>query len=681
MAALGGLAALALLLWTQPSLKLPDLAFSPEVIDRQGRVLRRFLAADGYWRLPVDLQRLDPRFIQDLLAIEDQRFFQHSGVDGLALLRATAQALIRGRVVSGASTLSMQTVRLLRPAPRTLLNKLREMLLALELERRLSKDAILRLYLSLAPYGGNIQGLTAASWLYFGKGPGRLTASERALLLALPQAPERRRPDRFPNRASQARDGILRRLSARGLLDEQERRMAQAEPVPHRRRPTPTHAAHLALRLVQDGQGRVGNTAASHRIPTYLDLELQRRLERQAGRVQAGLEPGATLALMLVDNASGQLLAHLGSGDYYQAGQWDMTQAWRSPGSSLKPFIYGLGFELGLMHPNSAFLDQPRRSGDYAPENFDKRYRGRVDLAQALRLSLNTAAVAALEKVGPQRWFDRIQAQGVELRLPEGSEPGLPMALGGLGIRLTDLVSLYAALANGGQYRSIGLGPELPVGRQTRLLSATAAWYLDEILRQMPAPAGYPALPGLRYKTGTSYGFRDAWAIGYNDHYTLGVWLGRPDNGYGKDISGQASAAPVLFALFEQLPKRPRRQRQQPAGVLSLAQTQLPAQMQWLGDVIHGTHADLGISLPADGARLPYRHDQHGQPRPLVIQAQGGVAPYQWLINGKPLPGQGEQGQLQWRPEGAGQVQISLVDAVGNTRRIGIWLEPEAARR
>ncbi|MEO5343054.1 MAG: penicillin-binding protein 1C [Gammaproteobacteria bacterium SHHR-1] len=675
------LAGLGLLLASAPPLPLEPLAYSTEVVDRQGRPLRRFLSDDGYWRLPVELERLDPAFINNLLSIEDKRFYRHHGVDPLALLRAGWQWLSQGSIVSGGSTLSMQTVRLLHPRPRSLVNKLRQIGLAWRLEQGLSKTQILRLYLELTPYGGNIQGVQAASLIYFGKPPWRLTPSEQALLIALPQSPERRRPDRHRQAAQAARDRILQRLQQAGRLSPAQADTARRQPIPTARQPSPTLAAHLSERLQR-------RHARQQRIKTSLDAPLQANLERLARRVQAGLEAGATLALVLVENASGKVLAQIGSGDYWSVGQWDMSRALRSPGSTLKPFIYGLGFERGLMHPETRFIDQPLRAADYAPENFNAGYSGLVSLRSALQGSLNTAAVAALQRIGPETLRQRLAGLGISLHLAQTAPAGLAIALGGVGMRLQDLVALYAALANQGRYRPLSSLLKEPPPAPSRLLSETAAWYLDDILRQTPPPKGYRRQRPIRFKTGTSYGYRDAWALGYSPRFTLGVWLGRPDNGYGKGLSGMGDAAPLLFEVFDRLPTDSSHgaataaDRPAPPGVLRLSHAHLPPSLQWLGPRPEPGTGAPRIHSPPDGASLRQGPSPGSTARPLLIQVQGGSAPCHWLINGLPLQigGNDKPGQCQplhWLPDQRGQVRIQVIDAKGRGDQIGIWLSAE----
>jgi len=409
---------------------------STVVLDRDGRLLRPFATPEGRWRLPIETGDVDPRYLAMLKAYEDARFDQHGGVDPLALLRAAAQFLRQGEVVSGGSTLTMQVARLLEPRDeRSMGAKLRQMVRAVQLERRFSKDEILRLYLTLAPYGGNLEGARAASFSYFGREPKRLSFAEAALLVALPQSPETRRPDRSPGIALNARNRVLDRARDRGVITAAEAEAAKAEPVPQARRPFPMLAAHAAEAAVAERPAE-----ASHRLA--IDARLQAGLEKLARERVERLGPKLSLAILAIDNATGEVRAQVGSADYMnreRAGAIDMTQALRSPGSALKPFIYALAFESGLAHPETLLDDRPSRYGLYQPENFDLAFQGTVTARKALQLSLNVPAVELLSELGPARLLSRLRQTDTAVAMPKEAAPGLAIGLGGLGITLADL--------------------------------------------------------------------------------------------------------------------------------------------------------------------------------------------------------------------------------------------------
>jgi len=660
------------------------------VTDSEGRVLRAFMAPDGAWRLGADPEAVDPLYLRMLIAYEDKRFERHLGVDPLAVLRAAWQWARAGEVVSGASTLTMQTARLLEPRSRTLGGKLVEAARALQLEAHLDKDEILSLYLALAPYGGNLEGIRAASLFYFGKPPAHLTPAEAALLVALPQSPERLRPDRDPAAARSARDRVLERMVAAGVIDATVAHEAEADAVPTARLAAPIGAPHLAERVA----ARAGSRET---IATLIDGDLERGLEDLARRSERGLESGATVAILAIENATHAVRGYVGSGSFLDLdrhGPVDMVQAVRSPGSTLKPFIYGLAFDALILHPETIVSDRPMRFGDYAPRNFDDRFHGEMTAREALQMSLNLPAVALLDRIGPENLADRFAAVGVGLRLPkEQPRPGLPIALGGVGVTLEDLVRLYGALASGGQSFPLRLVPEDPATPAgTALMSPLAAWYVTRILEEMPPPPNrLYANDGrqrrqIAYKTGTSYGFRDAWAIGYDRDYTIGVWVGRPDGSYAPDRMGRDWAAPLLFAAFDLLPQPTGATAMlppsgpPPAGAIIADNAELPAALRRFEPDDQPLWSGLGavsgpkLAFPADGATLELAAPGSGLPS-LPLEAAGGELPYTWLVNGSVLQAAPYRRQAQWQPDGRGEARITVIDRLGRTASAKIWIE------
>jgi penicillin-binding protein 1C len=661
-------------LWPSPVGE--QLAYSTLVVDRDGRLLRPYTTPDGRWRIKAAREDVDPRLLALLFAYEDKRFLSHPGIDPVALLRAGAQLVRNGRIVSGASTLTMQVARLLEPrAERSLAAKLRQMVRAVELERRLSKDEILGLYLSLAPYGGNLEGVRAASLAYFGKEPRRLTLGEAALLVALPQSPELRRPDRSIEAARRARDRVLDRAAAAGLapLDEIER--ARHEPVPGARKPMPMLAPQAADAVVADAPERM-----LHRLT--IDASLQKSLEELARERARALGPDISVAIVAVDHASGEILARVASADYFderRAGQVDMTRAVRSPGSTLKPFIYGLGFEDGLIHPETLIEDRPTRFGGYAPENFDLTFQGTVTVRRALQLSLNVPAVAVLDKVGASRFTARLGQAGGALVLPKGEAPGLAMGLGGVGVTLTDLVTLYAGLAR--------LGTVVPLSERMadapqpaaprRLMDQVAAWYVGNILLGTPPPEN--AVGGrIAFKTGTSYGYRDAWSVGFDGKRTIGVWVGRADGAPVPGLIGRSAAAPILFDAFARTGKLIAPLPAAPAGTLTAATGKLPPPLQrFRATGLAGESADAPprIMFPPNGARLELASGPDGKPEAIALKVTGGVGALTVMVNGMPVEtGEGRR-TLFFAPEGPGFVRLTVMDGNGSTDSVLVRLQ------
>lgn len=658
------------------NLALP--AASAVVVDRDGRLLRGFATPAGRWSLPVARREVDPRFLALLTGIEDARFAEHAGVDPRAALRAAAQWTWRRRIVSGASTLSMQVARLLAPRPRSLRAKAGQAIRAVALERRFGKEGVLALYLRLAPYGGNLQGVRAASLAWFGHEPDRLTLAEAALLVALPQAPERRRPDRAAARARAARDRVLARAEALGLATADEAAAARAEPVPDRRHPLPALAFHAA------GEARAAAPAAG-RIRLTLDGRLQAGLEALLRRHAARFGPAVSGALLVIDNASGEVLADVGAADpgaVAGAGRLDMARAWRSPGSALKPFIYALGFEDGAAAPDTLMEDRPTHFGAYGPADFDGGFAGTVTARRALQQSLNLPAVALLERIGPARFLARLADVGVPTALPGTGAPGLAVALGGLGIRLVDLARLYAGLARGGTVPGLVERldpPEPPLAPGRTLTDAVSAWIVGEVLRGAPPPAN--ALPGrLAFKTGTSYGFRDALALGFDRRFTLAAWLGRPDNGAVPGLVGRAAAAPLLFEAAARLPgpfEAPPRPPGAPAPDAPLPEplkrfapprvaAGLPCRPTGPAPPCRPAAPALRIAFPPDGATVDLGlADRAGAPASLALKAEGGAPPFTWFVNGRPAGGSARR-ETRWQPDGTGFARLTVIDAGGH---------------
>ncbi|MGO1271191.1 peptidoglycan glycosyltransferase PbpC [Pseudomonas helleri] len=539
-------------LWPLP---LPKDDLARVVLAEDGTPLWRFADANGVWRYPVQTDEVSPYYLEALLTYEDRWFYQHPGVNPLALGRAAWQNLSGGRVLSGGSTLSMQVARLLDPHERTLPGKLRQLWRTAQLEWHLSKSEILNLYLNRAPFGGTLQGVAAASWAYLGKSPQQLTRSEAALLAVLPQAPSRLRPDRHPERAQVARDKVLRRLAEyqvwpQGAVDE-----ALEEPLLLAPRLEPSLAPLLARRLNRPHSPPL--------IRTTLDANLQRRLEDLLLGWRARLPEHTSAAILVVETDNMAVRAYLGSVDINDArrfGHVDMISALRSPGSTLKPFLYGMAMDAGLIHSESLLQDVPRRYGDYRPGNFSMGFSGPVSASSALALSLNLPAVQLLEAYGPKRFAADLRNGGVPLSLPALAEPNLALILGGAGSRLEDLVSGYSALARGGKSANLRLQPQDEL-LERRMLSPGSAWIIRRILSGQARPDRDPTAelvqrPSLAWKTGTSYGFRDALAIGVGPRYLIGVWIGRPD---GTPVPGQfglASAAPLMLQVHDVLSNR-----------------------------------------------------------------------------------------------------------------------------
>lgn len=653
------------------------LPLSQEVLDADGRLLRAFPTPEGRWRLKTSVEDVDPQFIRMLVAYEDQRFFEHRGIDVVAMGRAAIQFLTNGRIVSGASTLSMQVARLTEPRPRrSWASKIVQALRALQIERRLNKQEILALYLNLAPYGGNLEGVRAASLAWFGKEPRRLTSGEAALLVALPQLPEMRRPDRFPDAARAARQRVLERAAVSLVVGEGEAERAQLTPVPQQRLELPAYAPHLAetARRLQPGE---------QEYHTTLRLGVQKNLEQVVREAARQTGPGVSVALMMADVKTGEVIAEIGAADYLDTGRKgfiDMTRALRSPGSTLKPFIYGLAFEEGLIAQETIIEDRPADFSGYRPRNFDMRYQGDVTVREALQLSLNVPAVLLLDAVGPAALMVRFRRAGVLPHLPAGEAPGLAIALGGAGVRLVDLMQLYAALANGGTAVKLkdGIRPDTGMTGGEEVIDAVSAWQTADILSGVVPPPGVTRR-GIAWKTGTSYGYRDAWSVGFDGRHVVGVWVGRPDNGAVPGLGGYISAAPILFEAFSRSGLAHVPLPSAPPGAVRLSQQELPAarrrfapQGRFSGATTAREEAPR-IVYPPEGAQVELPESL--ETSPLVLKLQGGKAPFRWLANGRPLPELSRRRTMQWVPDGAGYSTLTVIDAAGRAASVRVMIK------
>ena len=624
---------------------------SAVLTDRDGHWLAGFTVDDGIWRIPAKLEEIDPRFVKALIAVEDKRFYNHSGVDVPAIGRAMRSWRKAGKPVSGASTLTMQLVRQYEPRDRVLTSKIIESFRALQLELFMSKDEILESYLTRVSYGGNLEGVTAAALAYFGKPPHYLTDAEIALLIALPQAPDSRRPDLKPEMATKGRDYILEKLVERNALDLRRASEAKDVVVSSTRHNIPEMAWITAYGLSETGQT----------TRTTIDRHMQEKVENQTAEFVAPLNDYVNTAVTIVDNRTMEVRAHIASADRNRPGGWiDMTDRARSPGSTLKPFIYALAIDDGVASAGSFVKDAPTRFGSYQPENFNRRYYGDVRIYEALRHSLNVPAVAMLDHVGGQRFEMALEEAGTDItHLSGGGEgAGLALALGGAGLSVNDLAVLYAALANGGTAKPLWWTDEISNAEEYQLISENAAAEITQILRQAPTPSGrVPAwlaenAPPIAYKTGTSYGFRDAWAAGYTDDWTVIVWVGRPDGAPRTGETGRLAAAPLLFDIFAQLPFKGQSEPY-------LKDEKAPGGLSRVADA---TSQGPQILFPPDGAEI-LANSFGNAARGFSLSARTEQGTPRFYIDGQPLKRQ--NGKAIWYPETSGFYTVSAVDAMG----------------
>jgi len=639
---------------------------STEIVDSNGRLLRAFTTPDGKWRLKTTANDVDPVYLALLKAYEDRRFDGHWGVDPLAALRAAEQWITRGRIVSGASTLSMQAARLLEPElfrigpRRTLGTKLLQSARALQLEWRYSKRDVLGIYLTLTPMGGNLEGVRAASFTYFGKEPKHLNAAEAALLVAIPQSPERRRPDRSPAAAQAARERVLERGFRHEVIDASLHELASSRPVPSRRLAMPLHAPHLSAWLAGQSPGAL--------VPTTIRFELQSAMLQLAREERGRIPDRPDIAIVAVDNRTGTVVAWQGGSDYFgRAGQVDLVRAHRSPGSALKPLIYAMAFDDRALHPESLIEDVPVRFRDWLPRNFDRDHQGAVTVRRALQQSLNVPAVLALEKVGPQRFLSTLRTAGAAPGLPPGDTgASLGVALGSATVSPLEMAGLYAGLARGGEFAPPTIRRDRAAREPVRLIGPAAVWYVGDVLAEAPLPDGFANLPvalrerRIAYKTGTSAGFRDAWAAGYSANWTVVVWVGHADGTSRPGQLGRHAALPVLFKAFSRLPAEDNIARSPPGDVLRVASwRELPVRMRSLGPTAEP--GNLRIAYPPADARIELASREA-----VPLAAKGGRGSLRWLIDGRPIDG------TKWVPDGPGLVRVAVVDEAGHSSAVTV---------
>ncbi|MDX9974603.1 MAG: penicillin-binding protein 1C [FCB group bacterium] len=530
---------------------------SSQILDREGRPVYAFLNAREQWCFPIALADVGPRLVQATLAAEDRRFRAHPGIDPAAVLRAVGQNASRGDVVSGASTLTMQVVKLRHGPARTVRAKAWQGLLALRLERHATKDEILEAYLNRAPYGQNLVGCEAAARRYFAKPARELTLSEAALLAGLPKAPTALMPLDNPDRARARRTYVLARMEADGVVGAAERSRADHAPLGARHHPFPALAPHLAMRL----RPRLDHGT---RLRTTLDAALQQEAERLVGRSVRNVKRDiGNAALIVVDVRSAEVLARVGSADFFDipgAGQVDACLAPRSPGSALKPFTFALALERGRLYASEMLLDHVLDFGRFNPENFDEQYRGLVTASDALRSSLNVPAVTVLDRIGPASVHELLTRSGLTTLNKTPDYYGLGLTLGDCEVRLQELTAAYEMLANLGEYRPLRIVSDGPPQEPRRLLAPGTCAKIYEMLEQ-PLPSemtGAVRAAGVKtrvcWKTGTSSGHRDAWAFVFNRQYLVGVWMGNNDGRPSRKLFGAWSALPLAGRMFRYLP-------------------------------------------------------------------------------------------------------------------------------
>ena len=683
--------------------------FALVIVAEDGTPLRAFADKEGVWRYPVSMSDVSPRYINTLVAYEDRWFWYHPGINPLAMIRAIYQNTINGRVISGGSTLTMQVARILDPHSRTFAGKLKQMFRALQLEWHYSKAEILTMYLNLAPFGGPLEGVQAASYAYLSKPAIELSQAEAALLSVLPQSPSRFRPDRYPERATRARNKVLERMHQFGYLSREQVDDAMLEIVVPQLEAMPMSASILARRL--KSQVKKGEV-----LRTTIDAQLQLQLETLVKDYAHQLPDKSSAAVLVVNHHNMAVKAYVASADFYDTkryGQVDMIQAVRSPGSTLKPFLYAMALDQGLITSHSMLMDEAVNINGYTPENFNQSFSGVVSMSEALQRSLNIPAIQVLQFLGPGYFHSQLENAGLKLHMPMASKPNLSIILGGAGVQLEQLVSAYTAFSRGGKagklrfyYDSVTAGDFI---REKHLMSSGAAWIIRNILSQIqyrdPLSSMINNGSSLAWKTGTSYGFRDAWAIGMTDDYTIGIWTGRPDGTSVPGHYGAQTAVPLLRMVALNLPAETNRNQsislEQPESVsqevicwpdgrlkrLNNSSTSCnKTQLSWILDetVPPALHAnpdietalnELRIVSIEDGAQIKRPEGTHG-PISINLQVKGSLGATYWFVNGKPINSKPTAKMLSHTFKQPGQYNVSAVDEFGQSDQVVLWVKP-----
>ncbi len=517
--------------------------FAKVITAEDGSPLRSFADKEGVWRYAIEIKKVSPLYMQALIEYEDRWFWYHPGINPVSIIRALVQNVSNNRVVSGGSTLTMQVARLIRPHSRSIAGKTKQIATALQLELHYSKQEILSYYLNHVPFGGTIEGVQAASYTYLGKSALELSHAEAALLTVLPQAPSRNRPDRYPDRAKRVRNKVLNRLAKQAVWSNSDIDDALQEPVIALHNRQAIIAPLLARRLKVE-------MADKSVIKTTLNMDMQLGVAELVKHYVNQLPEKTSAAVLMVENKTLKVKVYVGSADFFDAnrlGHVDMVKAIRSPGSTLKPFLYGIAIDEGLIHSESLLIDAPISFDGYKPQNFSRGFKGPVSVTHALQRSLNIPAVQILHHLTPELLVSRLRNAGLKLQFSQYAKSNLSVILGGVGSNLETLVGSYTALANRGLAGKVRLTDNTPF-QQRYLLSAGSAWIIHDILAR-------DRFSQLAWKTGTSYGHRDFWSIGVTAGYTVGVWIGRPDGTPLPGHYGAEIASPLLFLIVDGLPK------------------------------------------------------------------------------------------------------------------------------
>ena len=560
-----------------------DIHYSQTILSRECEVLGAFLSRDGMWRFKSDLKDVSPQLVTTIIFKEDKLFYFHTGVNPLSICRAIFSNITSKKRVSGASTITMQVVRMLQPKNRTYFNKLIEIFRAVQLEFHYSKNEILEMYLNHLPYGGNIEGCGTASVIYFGVNPDKLSLAQASALSVIPQNPNKFRPGRYNDVILQSRNKILKSMEQSSsfipfntgktvgrfinkylpfmsIFPREEIKTALSEDLTAYRREIPKFAPQLAYRLNSrfPNQTKI-QTKISYRIQSTIAELLQNHLTNHSDK---NINNACAI---VIDNRTKNVIAYAGSNDFFDkvhSGQVDGIRAVRSPGSTLKPLAYSMGFDMGIITPKSRLLDVPILNSEYSPENFSSTFKGEVTTEDALIHSLNVPAVRLLTQIGCENFINRLIKAGFKTVKKDRRILGLSVILGGCGVTLEELANMYSGISTNGVMKNLRYtNNDDKDTTSTIIMSTESAYLISDILSKSPRPdvlVGYLSvqdIPLIAWKTGTSYGRRDAWSIGYNPEYTVAVWAGNFSGAASADLTGSEVSTPLMFEIFRYINK------------------------------------------------------------------------------------------------------------------------------
>lgn len=630
--------------------------------DNQGNIIYYDLSFDDKYRFKTTINDVSKLYLKMLIASEDERFYYHLGVDPIAILRSTFTNL-KGYNLSGGSTLAMQLSKIMDKKPRTIISKIKEIFQASFLTLFYGKDTILNMYLTLAPFGSNIEGISAASMFYFGHMPNNLTPNEAALLVALPKAPEALRPDRYKSKAKYYRDKVLKKAYKDGIISKDVMLSSLKEDVPQIIKRPQIKAYHLGQRAFFANKNLHQNKTFKHNLTSDIDPLIQNVLLKICESINTTYTYDEDLAIVVIDNRNNKLLGYIGSKDYKKSNV-DYAKALRSTGSTLKPFIYALAFDKKIITPHSIIDDSKHSFDNWTPQNFNKKFIQNVSASQALSSSLNLPAIKILQALDPLYFTNCINKKDRILKYK--GEANLSLATGGGEMSLIALTELYAALANNGVLNTVALFKDDSQSYYDhkaffnyKLVSKDAANAVYNILKKVKRVDGFDIFNEISYKTGTSYNYIDAHALGSYGSITVGVRVGKIDGSSNAPHTGYTRAAPIVFDVLSKIHRADDIKKSS-----KYLQNHTPYIISTLNDDTPLTPAPLKITFPKDNSTV-FTIDNK-----VYVEFEGGVEPYRLFVNDMEC-----ENSNYFYVKSFGECKIVAVDSLGNSAKVKIYVD------